>query len=314
MRKLTSYLLVSLNGVVEAPNKFFREDVYPDFLPLIGDTIAEQDAVLTGSEWEFAGKPFLNTYLRNQRPTPIVFHPRGSHGSTHMHNISSFRTARRAGLAVVLLMASCGLALAGPHAGGGFGGAYHGGGFGGGFHGGGSSHGGFGSMHNSSFGHSTSGHFQHSSGQHSSGQHSSGMTRTAMHRSGSHHAASSRHTHLASSHHTHVASDGTPQGFSHGNASWKQNGGTPPGWSHGNKTGWGCSPGSKGCMPPGLAKKQADATDQPTTHTRTPAPSTRTPSHSSPTPASPSRPTPASYKPQPVSHTPGKLPGTGEPQ
>jgi len=97
-----------------------------------------------------------------------------------------------------------------------------------------------------------------------------------------------------------MASNGTPQGFSHGNASWKQNGGTPPGWSHGNKTGWGCTPGSKGCMPPGLAKKQADATDRPVTHM--------------PTAASPSRPTPASYKPQPVSHTPGKLPGKGEPQ
>jgi len=97
-----------------------------------------------------------------------------------------------------------------------------------------------------------------------------------------------------------MASNGTPQGFSHGNASWKQNGGTPPGWSHGNKTGWGCSAGSKGCMPPGLAKKQADATDRPVTHT--------------PTPSSPSRQTPASYKPQPVSHTPGKLPGKNEPQ
>lgn len=43
MRKLTSYLLISLDGVVEAPRRFFREDVYPDILPLIGDTIAEQD-------------------------------------------------------------------------------------------------------------------------------------------------------------------------------------------------------------------------------------------------------------------------------
>jgi len=55
MRKLTSYLLVSLDGVVEAPRRFFREDVYPDILPLIGDTIAEQDAVLLGrkmyQEW-----------------------------------------------------------------------------------------------------------------------------------------------------------------------------------------------------------------------------------------------------------------------
>src|SRR5213078_2344512 len=43
--------------------------------------------------------------------------------------------------------------------------------------------------------------------------------------------------------------------FSHGNANWKQNGGTPPGWSQGQKTGWGCTPGANGCMPPGLAKQ-----------------------------------------------------------
>ena len=26
----------------------------------------------------------------------------------------------------------------------------------------------------------------------------------------------------------------------------------PPGWSHGRKTGWHCTPGRSGCMPPGL--------------------------------------------------------------
>src|SRR5436190_18464580 len=78
----------------------------------------------------------------------------------------------------------------------------------------------------------------------------------------SHHLAS--HHYLAGSHHTHLAS-GSPGGFGHGNASWKQNGGTPPGWSHGNKTGWGCTPGSSRCMPPGLAKKQANSHS----HTRT---------------------------------------------
>jgi hypothetical protein len=47
-----------------------------------------------------------------------------------------------------------------------------------------------------------------------------------------------------------------PAGFSQGNANWKQNGGTPPGWSKGKKTGWGCTPGSSGCVPPGQSKKQ----------------------------------------------------------
>src|SRR5438270_12802699 len=55
MRKLTSFLLVSLDGVVDAPNRFFRGDVYEDLLSLIGETIAEQDAVLLGrkmyDEW-----------------------------------------------------------------------------------------------------------------------------------------------------------------------------------------------------------------------------------------------------------------------
>ena len=55
MRKLTSYLLISLDGVVEDPRRFVRQDVYADILPLIGDTIAEQDAVLLGrkmyQEW-----------------------------------------------------------------------------------------------------------------------------------------------------------------------------------------------------------------------------------------------------------------------
>ena len=212
-----------------------------------------------------------------------------------MHK-TSFRAAKRAGVAAAFLMISCGLALAhpggGPHGGGfhgGYGGGAHGG-FGGGFHGGGFNHGGFGAMHNSGFGHHYSS-FGHSTFGHSNGafQHSSGMSRTAMHHSGSvsHHAA------RGSSHHTHLANSGTPAGFSHGNASWKQNGGTPPGWSHGNKTGWGCKPGSSGCMPPGLAKKQGNgietASHRPTTSSSrmTPVSYTRRPTsaYSHPTPS-----------------------------
>ena len=55
VRKVTSYLFISLDGVVEAPDKFVRSDLYEDFDPLIAETIAEQDAVLLGrktyDEW-----------------------------------------------------------------------------------------------------------------------------------------------------------------------------------------------------------------------------------------------------------------------
>jgi dihydrofolate reductase len=55
MRKLTSLLFMSLDGVVEAPNTFVRPNLYGDFPELIGETIAEQDAVLLGrkmyEEW-----------------------------------------------------------------------------------------------------------------------------------------------------------------------------------------------------------------------------------------------------------------------
>ncbi|MCA8896759.1 MAG: hypothetical protein KDA48_15990, partial [Amphiplicatus sp.] len=54
MRKLISYLFISVDGVVETPNRFLREDLYQDLDPL-DDTIAEQDAVLLGrktyEEW-----------------------------------------------------------------------------------------------------------------------------------------------------------------------------------------------------------------------------------------------------------------------
>jgi dihydrofolate reductase len=50
MRKLTSFLFVSLDGVVEAPNRFVRSDVFEDLLLLIGETIAEQDTVLLGRQ------------------------------------------------------------------------------------------------------------------------------------------------------------------------------------------------------------------------------------------------------------------------
>lgn len=55
MRKLTSFLFISLDGVVEAPNTFVRPDVYGDFTELIRETIADQDTILLGrktyEEW-----------------------------------------------------------------------------------------------------------------------------------------------------------------------------------------------------------------------------------------------------------------------
>jgi hypothetical protein len=41
MRKLSSFLFISLDGVVESPNKYVRSDVFEDFPELIGVTVAE---------------------------------------------------------------------------------------------------------------------------------------------------------------------------------------------------------------------------------------------------------------------------------
>ena len=55
MRKLTSFLFTSLDGNVESPNKYVRADAFHDIAALIGETIADQDAVLLGrvmyQEW-----------------------------------------------------------------------------------------------------------------------------------------------------------------------------------------------------------------------------------------------------------------------
>jgi dihydrofolate reductase len=55
MRRLTSFLFISLDGIVESPNRFVRDDVFDDLISLIGETISEQDAVLLGrsmyEEW-----------------------------------------------------------------------------------------------------------------------------------------------------------------------------------------------------------------------------------------------------------------------
>lgn len=55
MRKLISFLFISLDGVVEAPDKFLREDLYQDLDLFSDETIAGQDAVVLGrktyEEW-----------------------------------------------------------------------------------------------------------------------------------------------------------------------------------------------------------------------------------------------------------------------
>lgn len=73
MRKVTAFLFMSLDGVVESPDRFVRKDVHADLVDLLRETIAEQDTVLLGrgmyEEWAqiwptstmepFA--PFINT-------------------------------------------------------------------------------------------------------------------------------------------------------------------------------------------------------------------------------------------------------------
>jgi dihydrofolate reductase len=55
MRKLTSTLFISLDGVVESPDKFVRSDMYEDFPEEFDTMLLEQDAVLLGrkiyDEW-----------------------------------------------------------------------------------------------------------------------------------------------------------------------------------------------------------------------------------------------------------------------
>ena len=40
MRKVTSYLFISLDGVVEAPDTFVRSELYEDFDPLTAEMVA----------------------------------------------------------------------------------------------------------------------------------------------------------------------------------------------------------------------------------------------------------------------------------
>lgn len=50
MRKLISFLFISLDGVVEAPDRFLRSDLYADLDRFHDHTIGGQDAVLLGAK------------------------------------------------------------------------------------------------------------------------------------------------------------------------------------------------------------------------------------------------------------------------
>ena len=50
MRKLVSYLFTTLDGVVDSPDKYWRDDVSEDFGELTALGIAGQDAVLLGRQ------------------------------------------------------------------------------------------------------------------------------------------------------------------------------------------------------------------------------------------------------------------------
>ncbi len=73
MRKLISTLFISLDGVVESPDKFILPEMYADFPDEIDTALSEQDAVLLGrkiyDEW-FAFWPASNiepfaTFINN---------------------------------------------------------------------------------------------------------------------------------------------------------------------------------------------------------------------------------------------------------
>ena len=79
MRKLVSFLFMSLDGVVEAPQNFVRQGLFEDISDLIAETIKEQDAVVLGRKQyeEWAGywpsstiQPFAD--FINNRPKYVV--------------------------------------------------------------------------------------------------------------------------------------------------------------------------------------------------------------------------------------------------
>ena len=79
MRKISAYLLMSLDGVVEAPDTFVRDGLYDDMIDVLRETIAEQDAILLGrkmfEEWsEFWPTADLEPFASfiNEHPKYVV--------------------------------------------------------------------------------------------------------------------------------------------------------------------------------------------------------------------------------------------------
>jgi dihydrofolate reductase len=76
MRKLKSFLFMTLDGVVQSPDTFVRPNVYADFPELISETIGAKDAVLAGrkmyEEWsqfwpDSKIEPFASFINSNQK-------------------------------------------------------------------------------------------------------------------------------------------------------------------------------------------------------------------------------------------------------
>jgi dihydrofolate reductase len=79
VRKISAYLLMSLDGVVEAPDRFVRDDLYDDVIDVLRETIAEQDAILLGRKmfeewsefWPTAEHEPFSSFI-NEHPKYVV--------------------------------------------------------------------------------------------------------------------------------------------------------------------------------------------------------------------------------------------------
>lgn len=99
MRKLTSFLFISLDGVVEAPEKFARADVFEDLTGLIRETIAEQDAILLGRKMYEEWSNYWPTSKIEPFATFINTHPKYvvSRASEDFHWANSIRIGDKLG-------------------------------------------------------------------------------------------------------------------------------------------------------------------------------------------------------------------------
>jgi dihydrofolate reductase len=82
MRKVSAYLLMSLDGVVEAPESFVREDSYDDVVDVLRETIAEQDAIVLGRKMFVEWSEYWPTADHEPFATFINEHPKYVASST----------------------------------------------------------------------------------------------------------------------------------------------------------------------------------------------------------------------------------------